>query len=145
MKHIFYFGLISFLLFSVACNDDEQPVVEDIFEYHAHIHSPNLDNKHKGDTIHIEVNFESHTGMPVHHIGVRIYNKADNSIVAYDQPSEHHVHAISGEYLYEDDLILSDDNGFNMHGDWIMEAKVWGHEAGLGEEIETIEFHVHPM
>ncbi|MFT5168360.1 MAG: hypothetical protein ACI8P3_003603, partial [Saprospiraceae bacterium] len=28
--------------------------------------------------------------------------------------------------------------------DWILEAKVWGHEGGVGEVMESIEFHVHP-
>jgi len=26
----------------------------------------------------------------------------------------------------------------------VLEAKVWGHEEGEGEVVETVVFHVHP-
>ncbi len=55
-----------------------------------------------------------------------------------------HVHETSGEYGYHDDFVLSNENNVEGHTDWILEAKVWGHEAGDGEVIEMIEFHVHP-
>ena len=139
--------IFSALLFSAAflitaCGDDESPTTTD-FDYHVHIHSPNADNKHVGDTIHIHVEFESHTGETVHHAKVRIYNKAENTEI-YNKPDAAHVHETDGVYEWHDDFILSNANGVNEHTDWVLEAKVWGHEAGAGEEMKTVEFHVHP-
>lgn len=143
MNKIFFSALIFSLVFVIAsCDkDDDNPVTE--YDYHAHIHSPNADDKHVGDTIHIHVNFESHAGETVHHVNVRIYNKSDNTEV-YNKPDAAHVHETSGSFDLHDDFVLSNANGINEHTDWILEAKVWGHEAGEGEVIETVEFHVHP-
>jgi hypothetical protein len=144
MKYLaFALGLLS-VLFVVSCekedmHDDDHGTN---YEYHAHIISPTTDAKHLNDTISIKVDFESHTGETVHHINVKIFNKLDSAIV-YDMPTEAHVHS-SGSYSHEDNLILSDRNGFSGHSDWIMEARVWGHEAGEEEVLERIEFHVHP-
>ena len=74
MKHIFYFLFATTVLTFIACKDDDPAT--SIYEYHAHIHSPDAADKHIGDTLAIEVEFESHTGEPVHHINVRIFNKA---------------------------------------------------------------------
>ena len=145
MKKLFIFTFILSGLYFTACKDaplthmhgDDDP------EYHVHIMSPNTDDKHVGDTIHIHVNFDSHTMETVHHVKVRIYNKADMTEI-YNMPSTAHVHETDGEYEFHDDFILSDANGVNGHTDWILEAKVWGHMAGEHEVIETREFHVHP-
>ncbi len=142
MNKIINIGILFLGLFLISsCGDDKD--TDPVFEYHAHIESPNADNKHVGDTIHIAVEFESHTGEPVHHANVRIFSKADNTVV-YSKPDEAHVHATSGKLEFEDDFILSAANGVAAHTDWVLEAKVWGNGAGIEEEIMTVEFHVHP-
>jgi hypothetical protein len=113
------------------------------YDYHAHIHSPNMDAKHVGDTITIAVDFESHTGETIHHINVTIKNKTSDEVI-YNMPTTAHIHETSGSYHFHDELILSDRNGVTGHSDWILEAKVWGHEAGEEEASATVEFHVHP-
>ena len=146
MKFTYFFlSVLALGLTFTSCNkdDDDDDHGHSDFEYHAHINSPNSDNKHLGDTIDIQVNFEDHNGGTVHHINVRILNK-DTEEVIYSKPDVAHVHDESGAYLFEDKFVLSMDNGVSAHTDWILEAKVWGHEAGEGEEISTIEFHVHP-
>ncbi|MEE9439799.1 MAG: hypothetical protein V3V14_12410 [Saprospiraceae bacterium] len=132
--------LLSFTFILSSCGDDTD---EKKFDYHAHIHSPNMDDKHVDDDLNIIIEFESHTGEPVHHINIKIYNKADNTIV-YNKPSEAHVHATDGKITFEDDFILSNENGVEEHTDWVLEAKVWGDGEGIEEEIETVTFHVHP-
>lgn len=143
MKNILLFGFFFMALIFSGCSDDEGDEHHDDFEYHAHIHAPNSDDRHMEDMMHIEVLFESHSGMPVHHINVRIYNKSTEEEI-YNKPDMAHVHETSGEYEFHDHLALTEANGFSAHSDWVLEAKVWGHEAGEGEEISTVEFHVHP-
>ncbi|HMQ64397.1 MAG TPA: hypothetical protein PKE06_27180 [Flavilitoribacter sp.] len=141
MKKMLFLPLAIALIGFAACKDKEDMGTD--YDYHAHIHSPNTDAKHIDDAIHIEVDFESHTGETVHHINIRIYNKATN-VEVYNKPTDAHVHATSGEYTYEDDFVLSEANGFTAHSDWVLEAKVWGDADGEGEEMSTVEFHVHP-
>jgi len=140
----YLFLLLSISLFMFSCGDDDamEDAVTD-FDYHAHVHSPSADDKNVGDMIHIHTDFTSETGEAVHHIKVRIYNKADNTEI-YNQPDDAHVHETSGMAEFHDDFELSAANGVEAHTDWILEAKVWGHNAAEGEVIETIEFHVHP-
>ncbi len=132
----------SFTFLIVSCDKDEEPETIE-YDYHAHIMSPNTDDKKVGDSIHIHVDFESRTGETVHHINVKIYNKMDSTQVIYNEPGDAHVHT-EGEYGYHADLGLTANEGVAGHTDWILEAKVWGHEAGAGEVMESIEFHVHP-
>jgi hypothetical protein len=143
-KNIFFVFAMASLAFLISCSDDDADHSEDSkFEYHAHIHSPNADNKHVGDTLNIIVEFESHTGEPVHHINVTIYNKADKTVI-YNMPTEAHVHGTSGSYEFNNIFILSNENGVTAHSDWVLEAKVWGETDGEEEETETVGFHVHP-
>ncbi len=137
MKNILYFSLLilAVALFA-AC---EEKVVPETYDYHAHIKSPNAADKHVGDTIHVHVEFEEHSGKAVHHVNVQIYNKADNTVI-YNQPTDAHVHAHSGVYDFHDDVILN----VAGHTDWVLKATIWGEEAGEGEASETVEFHVHP-
>jgi hypothetical protein len=135
---LFFAALVSIALFS--CKDDEDS--KSIYEYHAHIHQPNTDAKTLGDTLHIEVDFESHTGQTVHHINVRINRKSDNSEV-YNQPVDAHVHATSGTYTYEDTFVLSATNGLS-EGDWVLTATVWGEADGEEEISASVEFQVRP-
>jgi len=122
-----------------SCDGDKE--VE--FDYHAHVMSPNADNKKVNDVMPINIEFESHSGEKVHHINVKIYSKNDATNVIYDKPTNAHVHA-DGSYTYTDELQLTNEKGVEGHTDWVLEAKVWGHEAGLQEVVETVEFHVHP-
>lgn len=140
MKHIFSFLIAFSVIILVACNhDDNDPV--SIYEYHAHIHQPDTLARNIGDTLQIEIDFESHTGQPVHHINVRIFNKSTNAVV-YEKPDEAHVHDTSGAYTFEDQFVLSAANGLSA-GDWILEAKVWGEADGEEETSEKIEFHLN--
>jgi len=140
------FGAL-FLMFSCNKEDDTpapDPEPEPIeYEYHAHVHSPSTDDKNVGDNMHLHVEFESHAGETVHHVNVRIYNKADNTEI-YNKPDVAHIETTESVFEWHDDFVLSNDNGVNAHTDWILEAKVWGEADGEGEVIETVEFHVHP-
>ena len=143
MKNVLLIPLcLSLLVFTACKKEEDEPMTTD-YQYHAHIMQPNTDDKHVDDSIHIHVEFESHSGETVHHVQVRIYNKADNTEI-YNKPSDAHVHATEGEYAFHDDFVLSEANGVSAHSDWILEASVWGHENREGETMEKIEFHVHP-
>jgi len=143
MKNLFLFALLTMMcVFNSSCKDDDDDHNDDAaVEYHAHIMSPDAEDKNVGDDIHIHVNFEEHDGATIHHVNVKIYNKDDNSIIIFDEPSEAHVHA-DGTHEVHGDVTL--DGDVLEHTDWIMEAKAWGHEAGEHEVMETVEFHVHP-
>lgn len=143
MKNLILFSFLCLTTLFVACDDDDNNEEQTNFEYHAHIMAPNTDNKHMGHTLPIEVEFESHTGQTVHHINVRIYKKSDNTEI-YNKPDVAHVHETSGSYTFMDSLELTAENGFEEHTDYVLVAKVWGHDAGHGEETEEVEFHVHP-
>ncbi len=116
---------------------------EAIFEYHAHIMSPDTEDKHLDDTIHIHVEFESHTGETVHNVNVRIFN-VENGTEVYNEPAESLVLGVTGEYAWHDSFVLSIANGFEAHSNWTLEAKVWGEETGEEEVVESVDFHVHP-
>jgi len=146
MKKFFYLFLLAGFVGFVACDKEDTDHNDDMDtpEYHAHINSPSTDDKHVGDTIHVHVDFEEHDGLTVHHVNVKIYNEADPTIIAFDGPANAHVHSETGLYEFHADVILNGDAGVVEHTDWILEAKVWGHEAGLAEVTETLQFHVHP-
>jgi len=143
MKNFLFLSLLfSTTLFFVSCDrDDHDDHDHDEYDYHAHIHSPDATAKALGDTIHIEVDFESEAGAAVDHVNVRIYNADDNTEV-YSQPQDAHIHEESGAYEWHDNLILSTDNGFSANTNWVIEAKVWGHEDGEGEVSETLQFSI---
>ncbi len=144
MKKIFYFlAIVASVSFLTSCGDDDD-AMETSPEYSITFNSPSTDDKNLNDDIHIHVDFISGTDQTVHHANVRIYNKADNSIEIFNGPSGAHVHEDSGKYELHADLALTAANGVAAHTDWIVEAKVWGHDEGVAEVIETMEFHVHP-
>ncbi len=120
-----------------SCGDDD---TMDAPVYTISINDPTSDDKKVGDMIDLKIVASEASAGTVHHMKVRIYNKADNTEI-YNKPDDAHVHAESGSYTYEDQIELAVD----AHTDWILEAKVWGHDAGLAEKIETVEFHVHPQ
>lgn len=138
--------LIHFIILSliISCSKDTKEIIDTTidYSYHAHIHSPNTDKKVLGDTLDLEVDFESHSGQPIHHINVKLIDKINNDIL-YEKPTNAHVNATSGSYTFTDKLVLSSANGFSTGMDVIMQAKVWGENDGEGEELETVEFHVN--
>jgi len=137
-KIVIMFALAFGILFLNAC--EKHP--EEKYDYHVHINKPGTEDKKVGESIHLHIDFESHTEEKVHHVNVRIFNKETKAEI-YNEPSDAHVHA-DGEYPHHDDFVLSADNGVEGHTDWVLEAKVWAHEDGEAEVVETLEFHVHP-
>jgi len=122
---------------ATGCKDDDTGEVTPPV-YTVQIMSPNADDKMVGDSIHIHVNFDEANQETIHHVKVTITNKADSTVL-YTGPSAAHVHEETGHYEYHDDVALNVDAGT----EWILEAKVWGHEAGLAEVAETVEFKVN--
>jgi hypothetical protein len=143
MKFIVFLGLACCVFGMTSCEYEVAMMGQTEFDYHAHIHMPTDVNKHINDEMHIEIEFESHTGMTVHHVNVRIFNKLTGAEL-YNKPEDPHVHGSSGVYAYEDDVTLSEANGFNAHTDYVLEARVWAHEDGLEEVMEQVEFHIEP-
>jgi hypothetical protein len=139
MKFPLIFLLVMSSLSFWSCDkDDNDPLT---YDYHSHIQQPSSADKQMGETLFIQVEFESHTGEDVEHINVRIF-KADNSVEAYNKPADPHIGGVS-VYEYQDQIALTTANGFSA-GDWVIEARVWGHDEGQDEEMERVEFHIHP-
>ena len=148
MNKVFFFAFTLFTLSIFnSCGDDEEIMEEVVgavdFDYQANILSPTIDDKKVGDLLHIHIDFESLTSETVHHVKVTLTNISDGTVI-YSKPDDAHVHQEDGTFEYQDDFMLSNENGITEHTDWILEAKVWAHEAGLAETVETIQFHVHP-
>ena len=136
MKKLTFFFLATFAFLAFqSCEDEEMHMDPD---YHAHIMSPS-DNAvlSVGEMVHVHVNFEDHHGGTVHHVNVRIYNEADGTEI-YNEPGSAHVHETSGKYEHHDDITLDVDPNTK----WVLEAKVWGHESGEHEAMESITFEV---
>lgn len=140
MKNNIYLFLAMWII-TFGCGKDDD-THSSVFDYHAHIHHPDSTIKVLGDSLEIEIEFESHTGQTVHHINVRIYNK-DTQVEVYNKPSDPHVDA-PVNYLYEDVILLTTANGFSANSSWILEAKVWGENDGQEEEIGKVEFKIAP-
>ena len=89
------------------------------------------------------VNFAEANGGTIHNINVSIKNATDNTVI-YSKPDNAHAHQ-DGTYEHHDDVILSSDNGVEGHSDWILEAKVWGHdETEADATSSSVTFHLHP-
>lgn len=130
------------ILFITSCDKDDTTEEALKYEYHAHLMTPDNTDKMMGDSLNIKVHFESHTGETVHNVNVTITEK-DGGKVVYSKPDESHSHS-KGELMFTDAILLDASNGFNGHTDYVLVAKVWGHEDGEEEASETVEFHVHP-
>lgn len=148
MKRLLFFTLAAMLAMAVsACTDNDDGHVhthgDGDFQYQVHIDQPTTDDKQVGDMLAIKVHFESEAEKTVHHVKVRIYNKATEEEI-YSQPDNAHVHQENGLYTFEDELMLNSDSGVAANSDWVLEAKVWGHEAGIEETMKTVEFYVDP-
>ncbi len=138
MKNLIGLFFILVLCSISACNDDDESSEQGVV-YTIDIKSPSEQAKHVGDTIHLHVNFDEINADVIHHVNISIKSSDGNSVL-YNLPSDAHVHVSGGHHEHHDNVVLA----VNEHTDWIMEAKVWGHEAGLGEVTKSIMFHVHP-
>lgn len=142
------FLLLIGMFIVASCGDDDVMEDDDMTTapvYKVAIMSPDDSDKKVGDAIHLHVNFDEESMMTIHHVNVRIYKKGDESLEIFNGPETAHVHDDSGHYELHADVNLDATTGVEEHTDWVMEAKIWGHEAGAAEVLETLEFHVHPM
>lgn len=135
MKKLLLLGFLPAIFLFNACKEDEGDTTVEP-EYQIQIMSPDSADKTVGDNLHIHVEFEDQNGGTVHHINIRVYDKATGTEI-YNMPASAHVHKAS-PYSYEDDLTLAVD----PDTDWVLEAKVWGHDDGVAETSEKLEFHV---
>ena len=113
-------------------------------EYNITIEKPTTDNRTIDDDLDIKVDFNSASQQTIHHVKVRIFDKATGTEV-YNEPDPAHVHESDGDYEWEDSFKLSTDNGISADTEYTLEAKVWGHEAGTHEITETVDFTVNPQ
>ena len=139
MKNFFLLVAFACCLTIVRCNTDDDVVS---YDYHAHIKQPSGAAKQMGDVLFIDVEFESHTGANVEHINIRIRD-ADNMTVVYNMPADPHVPVNGSDYEFQDQFILSTENGISP-GDWVLEARVWGKDEGQDQEVETVTFRINP-
>ncbi len=135
MKDFLMLLLLSGLLVFYGCKEEEEFKTLDP-DYQINILSPDSSEKTAGELIHLKVEFNDKNGGAVHHVNIRVYNK-ENSEEIYNQPLSAHVLKAS-PFIFEDDLKLE----VNPQTDWLLEARVWGHEAGLAETSAKVEFHV---
>jgi len=143
MKRIFFFlALLATTSAFVSCDKDDDDHMDDP-QYSITFNGPITEDKKVNDEMHVHIDFISGNNMTIHHVNVKIYNKEDNTIEIFNGPASAHVHEESGKYELHTDLNLTGANGVVAHTDWVVEAKVWGHEAGAAEVTEMVEFHVH--
>ncbi len=140
--YLFFLGAVTI----TACDKDGDghDHEDETTEYSIQIMSPSADDKKVDDMIHLHINFDEANSGTIHHVNVKIYEDGNTDNVIYDGPSEAHVHEESGHFEHHADFMLNADNGVEGHTNWILEAKVWGHEAGKHEVMMTRGFHVHP-
>ena len=141
MKKYFLLLLAISAVAFMGCNNDDDDNVDGPPEYTIEIISPNTDDKHNGDDLTVKIRVTEKNNKTIHHFSARIYQEGDESVVLMPAESDKHVHEEDGDYTFEKTITLS----VTGHHDYILEAKAWGHEAGLAEVVETISFHVHPM
>lgn len=135
---------IAFLmsLIFVACKEDEKEENVISNEYHAHIHQPSTDDKMIGDTLNMHIMFEDHLGGDLENFSVEI-KSVDGDSVLYSKPDVM-PDLETEEYVFHDELILSMENGFVGHTNYLLTAKVWANGAENSAVSETVLFHVHP-
>jgi uncharacterized protein affecting Mg2+/Co2+ transport len=139
MKYIFSIITVLSVFLITSCKSDSDNQL--IYDYQIDILKPVVRDWHIGEALEIKVQFNSQTGEEIHHINIRIINKSTQTVV-YDKPDPEHVDTPES-YTYSDTFILSTNNGF-VAGDWILEAKVWGHEDFVEEVTKDFEFHILP-
>jgi len=146
MKLLKYALFFTVVLGYIGCgsDDSEDESMSTAPVYSIAIMSPTTDDKNVNDDVHVHVNFDEAAMGTVHHANVKIYEKGNEGNIIFDGPSEAHVHEESGHFELHADIKLDSITGVEAHSDWIVKAKVWGHEAGAAEVEEEIEFRVHP-
>ncbi len=144
MKYLFSISILCLFLATSCEKTEPDHSHDDEFKYTATIEQPNTEAKKMGQMLDIKVNFESETGKAIHHVNVKITKKDDDSVVLYNQPDEAHVHEMDGKLEFTDSLMLSTDGNFEAHSNYVISARVWGHDAGQEEVTQSVEFHVHP-
>ncbi len=137
MKNLAYLFLLCALVGLNACGDDDEMHADEP-NYLINILSPNTDNKAVGDMVALEVNVKDEHGGTVHHFNVKVYDKTDATNIIYDAPTVAHVHEEDGDFTYTDSFQV------DTEGTWVIEVKVWGHEANVAVKMESIEFTVQP-
>lgn len=144
-KNLFFFlALACSISMMMSCgNDDGDPDDVDP-NYSVQIMMPTNLDKNLNDDAHIHVNFDAENDETIHHVKVRIYEFENETNEVYNAPGDAHVHEESGHFEHHADIVLNNDLGVVEHSDWVLEAKVWGHEAGTHEAMDTIHFHIHP-
>jgi hypothetical protein len=119
-----------------SCGEEDHETEE--FNYEITFMQPSQEDKQAGESIHIHINFDESNAKTVHHINVVIKDVA-NGTELYSKPDVAHVHQEDGHYEHHDDFVLDVDPDTDL----LIEAKVWGHEAGVAEETKSIQFHVN--
>lgn len=136
MKKFLFTGLLFAVLLFNACKDHDDMAHDS--EYHIHFMEPaNNASLTSGDVLHVHVEFEEHHGGTIHHVNLRAFHKSTGNEL-FSVPAEAHIHGAS-PYTFEYEYTL---NGI-APGTYILEAKVWGHEAGEEEVSSTREFTVN--
>lgn len=137
--------LILAVVFVSGCDREEDHVHDNVggseFDYRININSPTLDSQFLQDSLRLDIDFISDKNAVVHHVNVRIFDKSNGEEI-YNAPDEAHVHEQSGLFTWSDDLRLNEQNGFSANKDYIIEAKAWGHSAGLEEVVQSIEIRI---
>lgn len=128
---------IIFPLLIISCSDKEgeDHTHEEETAYSISIMSPTTDDQVAGESIHVHVNFDEENEGTIHHINVQIINETSGEII-YNEPQIPHVHVSSGHYEWHDDFTLDVAEDSNL----MITAKVWGHEEGVAETIESLTF-----
>ncbi len=136
MKKLILLGLLLGVFVFNACKDDDEITHET--EYHIQFMEPaNNASLAVGDMLNVHVEFSEHNDGTVHHINVRAYNKATGTEL-FSSPAEAHVHGAS-PYSFQFQQSLAGV----ATGTYVIEAKVWGLNAGVAEVTASREFTVN--
>lgn len=145
-KNLLWYSVLVLSIVFTACSSDDDgdsgPVDMNPPVYTVTIMSPDASDKAVGENMHIHVNFDEADLETVHHINVSLYESGNPTNIIHNSidVEDAHVHEESGHYEYHADVSLDVDPNTT----WTLEAKVWGHEAGLAEVTATRSFQVLP-
>lgn len=138
MKYLL--SMIFILSLTLACDQDKTMDGID-YAYHAHIKSPKGESYGLGDTVHVNVLFESHSGEPVHNVLVEVYPENDPSTIIFTY--KEHVHATESFLDYHEDIVLDDFAGWTTSVTYVVKAAVWGTESDTdGLSSEEVKFSI---
>ncbi len=157
--------LLMFAIGFASCGGEDEPHTP--FDYVVAINSPEATNPdavnkeaadfNLGDVLELDVDFESQTGLVVHHVSVSITDLSNDSSIIYDY--KEHAHDASGSFNHMVSINLVEDAGYYADSDWMITATVKSHEAHDEEGHEhgedehdsesdeasaQIRFHINP-